>query len=341
MPMRSLISWPASDMSYFVLMGEFDATNIADITATFAALRPHSECTGKVGALGFGHGGKLAYLCAARAGADCAVAFYGSGIDAALDLVPRINCPLVMHFAENPHVPAEAVERIKATFAASSDVATWLYTGIGREFARPDNADFDKPAAGLAHSRSIARLRRRMGPQYDLEALWEKHTLYEFGTRDVAARMRTMVAEPYVNHIPVMTGGVGGDELARFYAHHFILKCPADFKLTPISRTVGADRLVDKMLVSFTHDVEIDWMLRGCPRRASMSRCRQSRSSISAATSSVTKTFIGIRRVCWFRLACSTLLVCRSLASKLRKSSSMGRALRTPLCDVGQSALAR
>jgi len=125
--------------------------------------------------------------------------------------------------------------------------------------------NFDKPAAGLAHSRSIALLRRTMGPHYDLEALWEKHTLYEFGRRDVAATMRTMVAEPYVNHIPVMTGGVGGDELARFYAHHFIPKCPADFKLTPISRTVGADRLVDEMLVSFTHDVEIDWMLPGVP----------------------------------------------------------------------------
>jgi len=171
-----------------------------------------------------------------------------------------------MHFAENdPHVPAEAVERIKAAFAASSDVATYLYPGVGREFARPDSADFDKPAAGLAHSRSIALLRRTIGPHYDLEALWEKHTLYEFGTRNVAATMRTMVAEPYVNHIPVMTGGVGGDELARFYAHHFIPKCPADFKLTPISRTIGVDRLVDEMLVSFTHDVEIDWMLPGVP----------------------------------------------------------------------------
>ena len=246
--------------------GEFDATNIADITATIAVLRQRNECTGKVGALGFGHGGKLAYLAAAQLGADCAVAYYGSGIDAAIDLAPRINCPLVMHFAENdPHVPAEAVERIKTAFAASSDVATYLYPGVGRGFARPDSANFDKPAAGLAHSRSVALLRRTMGPHYDLEALWEKHTLYEFGTRDVAATMRTMVAEPYVNHIPVMTGGVGGDELARFYAHHFIPKCPADFKLTPISRTVGADRLVDEMLVSFTHDVEIDWMLPGVP----------------------------------------------------------------------------
>jgi len=246
--------------------GEFDATNIADITATIAVLRQRNECTGKVGALGFGHGGKLAYRAAAQPGADCAVAYYGSGIDAALDLAPRINCPLVMHFAEyDPQVSAEMVERIKTAFAASSDVATYLYPGVGRGFARPDSANFDKPAAGLAHSRSVALLRRTIGPHYDLEALWEKHTLYEFGTRDVAATMRTMVAEPYVNHIPVMTGGVGGDELARFYAHHFIPKCPADFKLTPISRTVGADRLVDEMLVSFTHDVEIDWMLPGVP----------------------------------------------------------------------------
>ncbi len=113
--------------------GKFDGTNIADITATIGALRRRSECTGKVGALGFGHGGKLAYLAAARTDADCAVAYYGSGIDAALDLAPRINCPLVMHFAEyDPHVPAEAVERIKAAFAASSDVVIYMYPDVGR-----------------------------------------------------------------------------------------------------------------------------------------------------------------------------------------------------------------
>jgi carboxymethylenebutenolidase len=115
----------------------------------------------------------------------------------------------------------------------------------------------------MAHSRSIALLRRVMGPHYDLSALWDRHTLYEFGTRDVAATMQTMVPEPYVNHIPVMTGGVGHRDLARFYANHFIPKCPKDTRLVPISRTIGADRLVDEMLFCFTHDVEIDWMLPG------------------------------------------------------------------------------
>ena len=75
--------------------------------------------------------------------------------------------------------------------------------------------------------------------------------------------MATMVAEPYVNHIPTMTGGTGADALSRFYAEHFIPKMPKDTTLTPLSRTVGADRVVDEMIFSFTHNEEIDWMLPG------------------------------------------------------------------------------
>jgi carboxymethylenebutenolidase len=45
-------------------------------------------------------------------------------------------------------------------------------------------------------------------PDHDLVALWEAHCRYEFETRDVDATMATMVAEPYVNHVPTMAGGV-------------------------------------------------------------------------------------------------------------------------------------
>src|ERR1700730_157451 len=253
---------------YVVLCPEakIEEIGVGNVTTAVAELRGRSECTGKVGALGFGRGGRLAFLAAAEAAVDCAVVYHGSGIEAALDLAPRIRCPLVMHFAENdPELPAEVVARVRAAFDGRSDVGIFVYPEVARGFDRPASANYDKPAAGLAHSRSIALLRMSMGPHYDLEAFWDKHTLYEFGTRDVAATMQTMVPEPYVNHIPVMTGGVGGHELARFYAHHFIPKCPADIKLVPISRTIGADRLVDEMLVCFTHDVEIDWMLPGVP----------------------------------------------------------------------------
>ena len=100
-------------------------------------------------------------------------------------------------------------------------------------------------------------------PPYDLSALWDKHCEYEFDARDVAATMSTMVSEPYVNHIPTMTGGVGAKELSRFYEHHFVNGNPKDTHMIPISRVVGTDRVVDEMLFCFTHDREIDWMLPG------------------------------------------------------------------------------
>ena len=100
-------------------------------------------------------------------------------------------------------------------------------------------------------------------PDYDLAALWEAHLRYEFETRDVDATMATMVAEPYVNHLPTMTGGVGHDQLKRFYKYHFIDGNPPDTELEPISRTVGTDQVVDESLFKCTHTTEIDWLLPG------------------------------------------------------------------------------
>ena len=98
---------------------------------------------------------------------------------------------------------------------------------------------------------------------HDLVTLWEAHCRYEFETRDVDATMATMVAQPYVNHIPTRTGGVGHDALKRFSAEHFIGANPPDFTMIPVSRTVGTDRVVDEFVLHFTHTTEIDWMLPG------------------------------------------------------------------------------
>lgn len=98
---------------------------------------------------------------------------------------------------------------------------------------------------------------------HDLSALWEAHCRHEFETRDVDATMATMVDEPYVNHVPTMTGGVGRGQLKRFYKYHFIGANPPDMELLPVSRTVGTDQLVDEMVIRFTHTSEIDWMLPG------------------------------------------------------------------------------
>ena len=99
--------------------------------------------------------------------------------------------------------------------------------------------------------------------QHDLERLWEEHIRYEFETKSPDDTMATMVEDAYVNHIPVMTGGLGQAQLHHFYATHFIPKMPPDMAMTPVSRTIGDDQLVDEMVISFTHTVEIDWMLPG------------------------------------------------------------------------------
>src|SRR5258705_7491103 len=99
----------------------------------------------------------------------------------------------------------------------------------------------------------------------DLPALWQQHTDHEFVTRDTEATLATMVDDGYVNHVPVMTGGRGKDALRAFYSRDFISRMPPDTTLTPVSRTVGEDQLVDEMIFSFTHTEEMPWMLPGVP----------------------------------------------------------------------------
>jgi carboxymethylenebutenolidase len=100
-------------------------------------------------------------------------------------------------------------------------------------------------------------------PQPDLSRLWEEHTRHEFVTRDTEATLATMVDDAYVNHIPVMTGGFGKSALREFYSRDFIPTMPPDTKLTPVSRTVGENQIVDEMIFSFTHTQEMPWMLPG------------------------------------------------------------------------------
>ena len=99
----------------------------------------------------------------------------------------------------------------------------------------------------------------------DLVALWEAHCRYEFETRDVDATMATMVDAPYVNHIPTMAGGVGHEQLKRFYKYHFIGKNPDDTNMIPVSRTVGENSIVDEFIFSFTHTSAVDWLIPGIP----------------------------------------------------------------------------
>ena len=98
-----------------------------------------------------------------------------------------------------------------------------------------------------------------------LDAVFDAHIAKEFADRDVDATMATMVAEPYVHCVPIMTGGSGGKGVRRFYSEHFVNQIPKDAEVTPISRTIGKDQVVDELIVRFTHDTQWDYLLPGIP----------------------------------------------------------------------------
>lgn len=99
----------------------------------------------------------------------------------------------------------------------------------------------------------------------NLAKIFDKHVNCEFEDKDVDATMQTMTKEPYVYHVPVLTGGKGYNEVYTFYSNSFVGKMPSDTKFVRISRTIGKDQVVDELIISFTHKIEIPAMIPGIP----------------------------------------------------------------------------
>jgi carboxymethylenebutenolidase len=93
--------------------------------------------------------------------------------------------------------------------------------------------------------------------------VWERHLRAEFADHRADAAIATMSAAPHLNHVPVMTGGVGRDAIRKFYATRFIPQMPPDTTIELISRTIGHDRIVDEMIFECTHTIAMDWYLPG------------------------------------------------------------------------------
>jgi carboxymethylenebutenolidase len=104
--------------------------------------------------------------------------------------------------------------------------------------------------------------------QETLLRIWEEHVRHEFATHDTAATLATMVADAYVNHMPVLTGGRGRDELREFYSTRFIPQMPPDTEMTPISRTIGADQLVESARKAVDPTLPANALMQRAPRRS-------------------------------------------------------------------------
>lgn len=99
--------------------------------------------------------------------------------------------------------------------------------------------------------------------QQAMVELFERHVGAEM-SGDLETTMSTMSAQPHLNHVPLMTGGVGIDGVRAFYRDHLVGKFfPPDVQMINVSRTVGETQLVDELFISFTHSTPMDWLLSG------------------------------------------------------------------------------
>ena len=98
-----------------------------------------------------------------------------------------------------------------------------------------------------------------------LDDVWNQHLRAEFAAHSADQALPTMTAESYVNVIPLMIGGRGRDGVRDFYANHFVSQIPPDMEMVPVSRTIGQGRVVDEIIVRFTHSIRMDWFLPGIP----------------------------------------------------------------------------
>ncbi|MFN2578942.1 MAG: dienelactone hydrolase family protein [Pyrinomonadaceae bacterium] len=258
------------EKAFELYQGLDEAKAIEDSAAAMEFLRDHPANNGRAGAVGFCLGGNLAWLLAVRFKPDCAVGYYGVGIEKSLNEATGLSSPLMLHIAgKDKYCPPAAQQQIHAALDSNSLATIHEYPQQDHAFGRSGGEHYDAPSAELANLRSLEFFMRHLAgegfanAQKSLSDRWDEHVKYEFATRHTEDTLKTMVDDAYVNHVPVMTGGVGLEQLREFYSKRFIPQMPPDTSMRPVSRTIGTDRVVDEMVFEFTHTIKMDWMLPG------------------------------------------------------------------------------
>lgn len=131
---------------------------------------------------------------------------------AALTLKPLLKC--LIQFSALTRLPRSSVpalthspDSIKEGHELDPEDKVYEYLDqSSSKFALPFSGSFNYATEAVSHTRSLAFVKKHLGgPYFDLEEIWDEHTYYEFGDRDVEKTMNTMVQEPYVNHIPTVS----------------------------------------------------------------------------------------------------------------------------------------
>lgn len=148
-------------MDYYERFDE--VKGISDLRHAADALRNHKACTGRIGAMGFCLGGKLAFRLAGATNLNVAICYYGGGIENHIPESEKIKCKILLHFGEtDSHILMSTVDKLRESFEAKPNFAIEVYPGVGHGFNCDARSSYDSEAAELAWARSIELLAREL-----------------------------------------------------------------------------------------------------------------------------------------------------------------------------------
>ncbi|KAE8370659.1 hypothetical protein BDV27DRAFT_151917 [Aspergillus caelatus] len=141
----------------------------------------------------------------------------------------------------------------------------YSYPGIGPGFAESDLDNYDPVATEIAWTRTLSVLQSGFQKQLDLEKTWEDVQQEKYFSSDMPTAMSNYTTEetPTVTYTPTLKGASGIKALHQFYKTSFLQGRPPSMRLRLLSRTIGADRVVDEIYVTFKHTQEMPWILPG------------------------------------------------------------------------------
>lgn len=136
---------------------------IVDIGVAARVLRARVEVgLAKIGALGYCMGGRMAWLAAATAGVDAAVAYYGGGIHLHLHHAAAVRCPVQFHYAgHDDHIPPQAVAAVREAMGPER-AEVHMYDAAHHGFNCWARGSYHAASAALAHGRALAFLAERL-----------------------------------------------------------------------------------------------------------------------------------------------------------------------------------
>jgi carboxymethylenebutenolidase len=147
------------------LIGQFDPhAGVRDVEATLSYLGSSPDVIGPVGVIGFCFGGGLTYGAACEFDPDCAVAYYGVGVELLTERIDEVTCPALLHFGtEDVFVPPDALERLRVAAREKPNIEIEVYEGAGHAFDNP-HAEWHEPdAAARAWDRTASFLAKHVG----------------------------------------------------------------------------------------------------------------------------------------------------------------------------------